>query len=89
MEIWWHVFEDQSPDPVWTCGLVVRASAESFSHDRGDDPVIRHRDGGGGGWANIVQPREWCSGGECGVRGKSHPFDLRKLRYNLRWGCNE
>ena len=37
MECWRHILKDQSQDPVRSCGLVVRSTAESLLHNSESD----------------------------------------------------
>jgi hypothetical protein len=83
MECWRHVLPDQSKDPIWPRGAIIRGAAEGLLHNRKSDMSGDHLDGIREGWSDPDEPGKWSSGRECGVRGESHRFHLREFCYGL------
>jgi hypothetical protein len=48
-----------------------------------------HRDGAGGGWSDVAEPRKWSSGRNCGVQGKGHRFHFGEFMYEFHRSCDE
>ncbi len=68
MKCRWHVFEHYAGNSFWTRSLMVWGAAEGLLEDGWRDLANQHRDRGGRGWSNVVEPWEWYSRRECRVR---------------------